>query len=114
MRLRNFTVAISQPWTGGRRIRASSREATRPAVTPTFSAIRSLRSMSANTTMAATSPAMPTRAAVSRPALALPWRATRARASTGMASLAKAFQTPETSTAMVVREREKPQPPSIA
>ncbi len=31
-----------------------------------------------------------------------------------MASLAKAFQTPETSTAMVVRERENPQLCSIA
>ena len=59
-RLRNFTVAISQPCTG-RRIRASSRETTRPATIPTFSAIRSLRSISANTTMAAIRPPMPKR-----------------------------------------------------
>jgi hypothetical protein len=64
--------------------------------------------------MAATSPAMPSRAAVIRPAPALPWRATRASARMGMASLAKVFQTPETSTAMVVRPRENPQLPSMA
>jgi DNA invertase Pin-like site-specific DNA recombinase len=36
-----------------------------------------------------------------------------ARASTGMASLIKLFHTPETNTAVVVRDREYPQDPSM-
>ena len=78
----------------------SSRVATRPASSPNRRAWSSLRSMSAKMTMAATSPAMPTRAARIGPAPASP------RASTGMASLMKLFHTPETSTAVVVRDRE--------
>jgi hypothetical protein len=69
-------------------------------------AISSLRSIRANTTTAPTRPAMPTSAAVTRAPPALPCSATSARASTGRPSLAKAFQTTETSTAVVVRERE--------
>ncbi len=77
-----------------------------PASTPTRLATCSLRSTRANTTIAAARPPMPARASVTRLPLALPCSATSARASTGMPSLAKAFHMPETSTAVVVRERE--------
>ena len=106
VRARNLTVASSQPATGGRRTHPSSRVATRPASSPNRRAWSSLRSISANTTTAATSPAMPSTAATTRPPVARPWSATRARARTGMPSLMKLFQTPETSTAVVVRDRE--------
>jgi hypothetical protein len=106
VRARNLTVASSQPATGGRRTSRSSLEAIRPASSPKRRACSSLRSSSANTTIAATSPAMPSRAAMTRRPVAPPWRATRARASTGMPSLMKLFHTPETSTAVVERDRE--------
>ena len=106
VRVRNLTVASSQPATGGRRTSPNSRVATRPASSPNRRACSSLRSISANTTIAAARPAMPSRAAMTRPPVAPPWRATRARASTGRPSLMKLFQTPETSTAVVVLDRE--------
>ena len=106
VRPRNLTVANSQPATGGRLTSRSTREATRPASNPKRRAPSSLRSMRANTTIAAASPPMPARAAMTRPPPALPWRATRAKASTGRPSLMKLFQTPETSTAVVVLDRE--------
>jgi hypothetical protein len=106
VRLRNLTVANSHPWTGGRRTSPSSREATRPASRPKRRANSSLRSNSAKTTMAATSPAIPPTAATTRPPVAPPCSSTRARARMGRASLAKAFQTPETSTATVMRAPE--------
>jgi hypothetical protein len=99
-------VANSQPATGGRPTSPSSREATRPAHTPNRWAISWLRSMRPNTTMAAASPPRPASAAITRPLVTLPYRATRASASTGMPSLMKLFHTPETSTAVVVRDRE--------
>ena len=55
---------------------------------------------------AATKPASPNSAAETRPPPAPPWRATSASASTGNPSLMKLFHTPETSTAVVVLERE--------
>jgi hypothetical protein len=113
VRLRNFTVATSQPDTGPRPMIRRSRVATRPASNPNRRAWSSLRSISANTTIAVTSPAMPTTAASTRPPPAPPCSSTRARASTGMPSLMKLFHTPETSTAVVVRDREYPQDPSI-
>ena len=63
--------------------------------------------------MAATSVAMPARARVTRAPEALPCRASRARASTGRPSLAKVFQTPETSTATEIRDPEYPQDRSM-
>ena len=107
VRARNLTVASSQPATGGRRSSppAAGRRPGRPAAR-TGAPASSLRNISANTTIAATRPAMPSRAATTRPPVAPPWRATRARASTGMPSLMKLFHTPETSTAVVVRDRE--------
>jgi hypothetical protein len=113
VRVRNLTVASSQPATGGRRTSRSSREATRPACTPNRRACSSLRSISANTTTAATSPAMPSSAARTRPPPAPPPSRTSARARTGRPSLAKLFQTPDTSTATVALDREKPHSPSI-
>ena len=113
VRLRNLTVASSQPVAGPRRTRPSSRVATRAASNPNRRAWSSLRSSSAKITIAVTSPAMPTRAASTRPPPAPPCNSTRARASTGMPSLMKLFHTPETSTAVVVRDREYPHDPSI-
>ena len=52
--------------------------------------------------------------AATRVALASPWRAIRARASTGRASLMKVFHTPVISTASVLRARENPHESSIA
>jgi hypothetical protein len=106
VRVRNLTVANSHPCTGGRRTSRSSREATRPARSPNRSASCSLSSSKAKTTMAATSPAMPSSASMIRVPEAPPWRATRARARMGRPSLAKLFHTPETSTATEARERE--------
>jgi hypothetical protein len=106
VRVRNLTVASSQPCTGGRPTSPSSREATPPAHRPNRSASCSRRSNKAKTTMAATSPAMPSSASMTRVPEAPPWRATRARASTGRPSLAKLFHTPDTSTATEARERE--------
>jgi hypothetical protein len=106
VRARNLTVASSQPVTGPRLRTRRSRVAIRPASSPNRRACSALRNMSANTTTAATSPAMPSRAAMTRPPVLPPWRATRARARTGMASLMKLFHTPETSTAVVDRDRE--------
>jgi hypothetical protein len=113
VRVRNFTVASSQPCTGGRRTSRSAQEAAAPASSPTRRATCSLRSIRAKITTAAIRAAIPSRAAVTRPPPALPWSATSASASTGMPSLMKVFQTPDTSTAMVVRDREKPQVCSI-
>ena len=113
VRVRNLTVASSQPRTGGRPTSPSSREATRPAHSPNRSANCSLRSSNANTTTAPTSPAIPSSAATTRPPLALPCKATRASASTGSPSLTKLFHTPETSTATEALDREYPHCPSI-
>jgi hypothetical protein len=102
VRARNLTVATSHPATGGRHSNPSSREATRPAHSPNQRASSSLRRRRAKTTIAPTSPAIPTNPATTRPPAAPPCRASRARASTGRPSLAKLFHTPETSTAVVV------------
>ncbi len=106
MRARNLVVASSQPATGGRLTSPSSREATRPASSPNRRAISWLRSSSTNTTIATTSAAIPATAAVIRPPPAPPCKSTSARASTGSPSLTKLFHTPETSTAVVVLDRE--------
>jgi hypothetical protein len=106
VRARNLTVASSQPVTGPRPRIRRNRVAIRPASSPNRRACSALRSSSVNTTTAATSPAMPSRAATTRPPVLPPWRATRAKASTGMPSLMKLFHTPETSTAVVDRDRE--------
>jgi hypothetical protein len=58
--------------------------------------------MRAKTTIAPTSPAIPTSPATTRPPATPPCSASRARASTGSASLAKLFHTPEASTAVVI------------
>jgi hypothetical protein len=113
VRVRNFTVASSQPATGGCPTSPSSREATCPAHNPKRSANRWLRNSSVKTTTAATSPAVPTSAALTRRGEALPSKATRARANTGSPSLTKAFHTPETSMAVVDRDREYPHEPSM-
>src|SRR5215211_9411116 len=91
VRERNLTVANSQPATGGR---PTSLEATRPASNPNRRAWSSLRNNSANTTIAATSPAMPSRAATTRPPVAPPWRAGQGQGQDRQAELDEAVPHP--------------------
>jgi hypothetical protein len=90
----------------------SRREATQLASTPNRRASSWLRSSSANTTIAATSPAIPATAATTRPPDA-PLQGDQRQRQDRQAELGEAVPHPETSTATVVRDREYPHDPSI-
>ena len=99
---------------GWKRTSRQARLTTRPAVSPSHRAVPSPRNTSAARIAATASAAAAAIPVATRVPVASPSKASSITASTGRVSLIAVFQTPVTSTAWLLRTREKPQESSIS